>query len=74
MNKQVTDKCNNTTDKIIDIIESLGFTTEKEIMPGGLRALITTEIRRCVSNVVVDFYKNTAIIPVAEEEPNNENQ
>jgi len=73
MNNQVTDKCNNTTEKIIDIIESLGFTTERKIMAGGLRALITTEIRRCVSDVVTDFYTNAAIVPVAEEEQKNEN-
>ena len=67
MNKQVSDKCNETSMKIIDIIEGLGFTVEDKSKLYELRALITNEVRHCVSDVVVDFYKNTAIVTVEEE-------
>ncbi len=67
MNKQVSDRCEETAMKIINIIEGLGFTVEHKSKFYELRTLITNEMRHCVSNVVTDFYKNTAIVPMEEE-------
>lgn len=75
MNVEVLNKCGNAADKIINIIDGMGFTTEKHVAEGELKALITYEVRNLLSSVVTDFYNNAALVPtnVVEDEQTNTN-
>ena len=67
MNKEVTNRCANATNKIVNIVEGMGFTTEKRLAKGELNALVFIEVRRLINDVVTDFYKNAALVPVESE-------
>ncbi len=63
MNIEVLNQCGKTADKIIGIIDGMGFTTEKHVAQGELKALITYEVRNLLSDVVTDFYNKAALVP-----------
>lgn len=68
MNKQVLNQCVKGANKIVNILEGMEYTTPKRFVEGELNALITFEIRNVVNDVVTDFYKNAALVPVEPEE------
>ena len=67
MNKEILNKCGKTADKIVNIVEGMGFTTEKRVNKWELNTLIAIEVRNLLNDVVTDFYKNCALVPVEPE-------
>lgn len=67
MNKEVSDQCVNTANKIVNIVEGMGFTTEKRLAKGELNALVFRELRQLLNGVVTDFYNNAALVPTEAE-------
>lgn len=67
MNKEVSNHCVNTANKIVNIVEGMGFTTEKRLAKGELNALVFRELRQLLNTVVTDFYKNAALVQTEPE-------
>lgn len=67
MNKEVSNHCVNTANKIVNIVEGMGFTTEKRLATGELNALVFRELRQLVNQVVTDFYNNAGLVPTEPE-------
>ena len=74
MNREVLNQCAKAADKIVNIVEGMGFTTQKRIADGELKALITYEVRNVINDVVTDFYKNAALVPVEPEVDDTDEQ
>jgi len=71
MNKEVSEKCYQSADKIIKILEGMGYSTEtKPAYENLLKDLITIEIRRFVSDIATTFYNNVALSPIEKQFPN----
>lgn len=59
MNSELQKECFNTADKIINILDELGYNTEKvPPYPNLLRDLIAIEVKRNVCNITDMFYHN----------------
>lgn len=67
MNKETLNKCVKTADRIVNIVEGMGFATEKRVAEGELNALITVEVRNLLNEVVTDFYKSAALVRAEPE-------
>jgi|ERR1035437_609341 D-serine deaminase-like pyridoxal phosphate-dependent protein len=68
-NTTVSELCYQTSDKIIDILDELGYSVErKPAYPTLLRDLIAIEVRRSINSAGVLFYNNVAVEPISPPE------
>lgn len=73
MNDKVTESCFKTSDRILNVLEGLGYSSErKPSYEGELRDLIAIEVRRNINDVVTEFYNSVAVKPISVTENNEE--
>lgn len=69
MKNEVMESCYKTSDKIIIILDGLGFASErKPSYENEVRDLIAIEVRRNINDVVTAFYNSVAVTPLPEVE------
>jgi|ERR1035437_3577746 hypothetical protein len=65
MSDKISGLCYKTSDKIIDILDGLGYSSErKPSYENELRDLVAIEVRRNINEVGVMFYNNVAMVPI----------
>src|ERR1035437_2518337 len=65
-NTTVSELCYQTSDKILNLLGQLGFSTEaKPAYEGLLRDLVAIEVRRSINSAGVLFYNNVAVEPIS---------
>ena len=73
MSDKISGLCYKTSDKIIDILDGLGYSNEKKpSYENELRDLVAIEVRRNINEVVTVFYNSEAVMPIVPLEQTND--
>lgn len=69
MKTEVLNECKKTTDRIINILDGMGYSTEaKPAYPDLLKDLIMIELQRNVTAITTGFYNSVAMVPIENDD------
>jgi hypothetical protein len=65
MKTEVLNECKKTADRIINILNGMGYSTDvKPAYPNLLKDLLVIELKRNITAVTTEFYNSVAVVPV----------